>query len=131
MGDCEFSNRTYSFIVDQDIHQITFNLMDDWFQIDRHRFLPPQNMSFHSIAVISLDIVTGLGDTRYVQTLANALDSMNYAIKSVVAETCRRHMVHGGVGLLAEEDFQNLKADSCCDEVAEELFMFYLGHVPA
>lgn len=129
-SDCEFCNRSYSFIVDQNTHQITFNMMDEWFQMDQYVFVFDQTMSWESIASISLQVLD-VKEIDYVDRLANALKEMNDSVRNVVLEKCQLHLIHGGIGVLAEEDFHALRMDHCCDEVAEELFMFYLGYIPS
>mmetsp|Transcript_29161 Transcript_29161/g.37619 ORF Transcript_29161/g.37619 Transcript_29161/m.37619 type:complete len:145 (+) Transcript_29161:73-507(+) len=122
--ECPLSKRTVSFLVDQQPHQIIFDSLTfgvDGISIHLH------NKSWDSMARASLSHL-GIHNNIYSASLAKVLEDFNESFSDSVLQACRlRHFNHGGLGLLAEEDYQLLLGDECCQEVAEDLLQFYRG----
>ena len=85
-------------------------------------------------AVAAAALAAAGGDTQALDggpnagALAAALGEAVTRRREAVLDRCRTlHFVHGGLGLRGGEDVVSLQGDRCCDEVAQELLLFFRG----
>jgi hypothetical protein len=126
-GLCPTYNGRYSFLIGQTTHLLEFNKLENWFRIDGELWSIVENITWHEIATFVLRTFH-IEDSQFTNDLARDIIDLNLSILSHVQDQCHKHMMHGGIGILGDEDLQVLLTDPCCVEVYDEMLLFYSGN---
>lgn len=114
------------FLIDSTAHHITLNILSRTYQIDdQSTHQSYSENTFENIASHTL-FQFGIENEQFSTALASNLLDLERDRTVRARNNCHlRHMKHGGIGLLAYEDFQVLATDPCCSFFYEQFRQFY------